>query len=768
MNVSVNGKDTIFDPIVSKGEPFRVEVRELSKPLIIAHLSNNTYDVIKKPTGCYLGIKRDEKIIGPGDNIALILHAEQNNWFYELTRSENDLRKYARFILGTKEDLERGIPLFILILLVTVFLLILLPIEKARMIILIFALFIPLILRFLGQRLWALEPIYLAIAIYLIYLYRKEILKEFRTLLKTKLLLKKRIKNTGFLYITGMVVCIIIFLSFGVHHLGKFETVDEPKWLNDDGRVEQLYAGIAFKPWLTIINDKPGIIPSYLSGMYASWKSINDFDYSTVEKYFFWSRLPIIIFNAVMLAIIFFIMSVVFSRAIALTTIFFISTHPLLIGMSQVVNPDATLWSLGFCAILGYLAYLKTKNTNYIWFSGIFLGLASLSKYFANFIFYFLFVICILYAYEKVKQNRKEFLIKEYGAVIRIWLIAFATMIILFPALWIYPPAVMTQTILHYFVAPLSFFLILVIIDHSTNLGMSKYYEKWKVHLQKMVPLATLLLFAFLIINILSRYKIVSMDFINRGEQSFVLFMQSITGLILSEPEIILILLMGFLIYKVYNKFNYAEMALLLIILLFFIGAIAVGQYPGRRYTALLTPLYLTLSAIVSVKIITHAKPFLLKLAISIGIIILSLAAIMQAAPFYYNYTNNLNHEGQVVFDAWGMGGYELAQMINELPNAENLTIWTDREGFSVFFAGQSYWRGRSNPFDHDIDYLILTNRGLRIFETALENYHLERGYLYATVAGETPLLEYYQKEPEFKFCVSKNNCVRAVRVDIT
>ena len=81
---------------------------------------------------------------------------------------------------------------------------------------------------------------------------------------------------------------------------------------------------------------------------------------------------------------------------------------------------------------------------------------------------------------------------------------------------------------------------------------------------------------------------------------------------------------------------------------------------------------------------------------------------------------------------------------------------------------GKSYWRGKDDPFnqDEEIDYFILTEGGKRIFQKALINYKDGRRYLYARVSGETPLLNYYEQDPEYKVCIGNNkeNCVYIVK----
>ncbi|MEI9967005.1 MAG: hypothetical protein WDN67_05300 [Candidatus Moraniibacteriota bacterium] len=69
-----------------------------------------------------------------------------------------------------------------------------------------------------------------------------------------------------------------------------------------------------------------------------------------------------------------------------------------------------------------------------------------------------------------------------------------------------------------------------------------------------------------------------------------------------------------------------------------------------------------------------------------------------------------------MVTGAWGYGGYEAAQVLNALPNAKNLVVWSDYDGFCPFFVGKCM-RGTTvkkyGAGDYrGIDYFVMTRRG--------------------------------------------------------
>ena len=108
-------------------------------------------------------------------------------------------------------------------------------------------------------------------------------------------------------------------------------------------------------------------------------------------------------------------------------------------------------------------------------------------------------------------------------------------------------------------------------------------------------------------------------------------------------------------------------------------------------------------------------KEDVLRLA-TILIILLNAFFVFQSSPFYLQYDNELNIHDAVITDAWGFGGYELAQKVNELPDSQYSHIWSDREGFKEFFSGNYYNRNSGDPFKNaNIQYLVLTNGGKKI-----------------------------------------------------
>jgi hypothetical protein len=79
----------------------------------------------------------------------------------------------------------------------------------------------------------------------------------------------------------------------------------------------------------------------------------------------------------------------------------------------------------------------------------------------------------------------------------------------------------------------------------------------------------------------------------------------------------------------------------------------------------------------------------------------------------------------------------------------------------------------RKNPFiekNDNIEYLVLTNIGQKIFTLGLNRYkniETNKKDIYAKMAGETPILNYYQKKSKYSLCIhnNPNNCTKIIKI---
>jgi 4-amino-4-deoxy-L-arabinose transferase-like glycosyltransferase len=586
---------------------------------------------------------------------------------------------------------------------------------------------------------------------------------------------------------SGLLLLILgVSLCFMLNHLGQFMSVDEPKWFYT--RVPQLYESVLTLNFEgTYINDKPGILPAALSGITFLFLDPSTYTPETLEQILFWWRLPIVIFNIVMLTIMYTFLKRLFNRDFAILCISFIALNPIIIGISQIVNPDATLWSTGFISFLAFFLYLKTNLKKYIYISGIFLGLALVSKYFIA-IAYIIFLFSIIIEYLLNKTYGIEHLytrIYDFCTVVGISIIIYA---VFFPATWVNPEQIYMGTIgaqilsagYPILVPGLSILFFDILILKGKVLNFIRYHNILE-HGMRLFSILILIGTTYLLLNLFLDYLFFDLDefffSLHQGSDlpKLELLNASLYVLMMTlTPPLFLGLLIYFTIQSIkgysyfkMNRFANTNMVLysiIFLIFIYFVGASLGGHIVGARYQIILYPIYSVITTMIIVLIVTKEK--ILRIMIVL-IILLNVGIILNSSPFYLHYTNVLNINDNVITDAWGYGGYEVAQYANKLPDAQNITVWADREGFNEFYIGKTYWRGVDNPFElQDVDYLFLTVGGERIFTQASYNWKQGARYFYAYEAANTPIIDYYNKTPIYQINIgnNKNNYIKLVR----
>jgi hypothetical protein len=158
----------------------------------------------------------------------------------------------------------------------------------------------------------------------------------------------------------------------------------------------------------------------------------------------------------------------------------------------------------------------------------------------------------------------------------------------------------------------------------------------------------------------------------------------------------------------------------IIILFVFFFGAILSEVFVNVRYSIMLYPLFSLFSALGISEIIKYisnrsvSKHTAAKLFIFVSIFILATHSIslLCIKPFFFNYTNGLLPKKHVVTDAWGYGFYEAAEFLNSLPNAKDTVVWLDRSGVCQFFIGKCIASREIYVDNVSVDYLVLTRRG--------------------------------------------------------
>lgn len=591
---------------------------------------------------------------------------------------------------------------------------------------------------------------------------------------------KIRIKTIIFLAVYA------IYFSFSFYHISSFITADEHFWVKS--RIPRYWKSIINKDWArTSINDKPGITLAYISGIPALiqqdefWKHKLDPttnyeksgpDYaSSLYKSF---RMPLVIFNGVFSLFFFWIIKkFTDSDFIALCSGILILLSPILIGISQIVNPDALLWIFFSASFFSFLALLKTEEKKFAVLSSLFLGLSLLTKYTSVILMPFFSIAAIIYYISKAQEwKNSNALSKKITSISSAYLLIIAGSLVVFAALL---PAVFVKSGIFYkgtigypgiklLLWPAIAIQLLLIIDAKWfqnrffMFAISKIGRFWK-NFQKLIFALLAISFLAVLFNWISGERLLSLDSLPLSTKQGSIYKMSKMNLgqkIMMEffPLLFsLTPLMVFSIVYVWTKsvfrnirHNFLISVISLFIVVFYAALISKGVLATIRYSIVVYPFLSVLAAIGINEFFSAEKFKTLNKNLLIAILIIAgLISLWFSKPFYFNYTNNLLPKKYTITNAWGYGGYEAAMHINSLPNSENFTIWSDYYGVCDFLKTQACFNSKYILEDPSmkIDYFVLTKRGearFKEFPVYRKNKERERlvdGYKFYDSAEE-------------------------------
>jgi hypothetical protein len=261
--------------------------------------------------------------------------------------------------------------------------------------------------------------------------------------------------------ISLVAIVIFIFLFLGAQNLGKFAAVDEPLWTFD--RIPKFWNNVSDGEFhKTMISDKPGITVALISGIALNFVNPKEYELtkengymletkSDFELFNFIFRFPILLFDALILILFFWLLYKLAGKATALFSTIFIGLSPLLLGISSIVNPDSLLWTFLPLSIISYFIYLKEKRkVSYLFLSGILMGLGLLTKYITNILaIYFLVIIIaeIINTNKKTRSELSSYLSLLFIDYFMLLAIAIFTAFSLMPAAWKNPSRLLEITL---------------------------------------------------------------------------------------------------------------------------------------------------------------------------------------------------------------------------------------------------------------------------------------------------------------------------------
>jgi hypothetical protein len=592
-------------------------------------------------------------------------------------------------------------------------------------------------------------------------------------------------KKNGYFVKRQMILSVCVFglvylfyFSFGFHHISEFITADEHFWVNT--RIHTYWKSV-FSPeeWeKTRLSDKPGVTVALISGIGllkennpyqriqdAQKDSANEF--AIKKSVYTTMRIPMLVFSAIFSLYLFWIIKMITGNHwIAFWSFILMLLSPILLGISQITNADAVMWSFSSATLLSFYAYLKTEEKKFLVLSPFFLGLTLLTKLVGVVFFPFLLMVALAFMASKFPEweEKRIEISKKILKFILAYLITFGGSLLVFA---IFMPAVFKNHQLFFdytvgyssmkTIVPILVAIVIIVIADAVFIK-SRFSKQllrtgsgYFVISQKIIFILAIAIFLAVLLNWKSgqfmvnpenilNYKTHELEFLKNSNWPQQIIYQFYSLVFSLTPLVVLALLFawGKAVWKKISD-SFLLFILALFLLVYYAALIAQNLPSTIRYSIALYPLASIMAAIGLNEFFSSEKTQKINKAwISLGLIAVSAFSLWQIKPFYFNYTNDLLPKKYSIAYSWGYGGYEAAQFMNSLPNAENIVVWSDYYGFSNFFKGTTYRDLNPGKNDKPIDYYVLTAQGKTSFSYWCNRYKriCKKAYV--------PVMEYY------------------------
>jgi hypothetical protein len=555
-------------------------------------------------------------------------------------------------------------------------------------------------------------------------------------------------KRQGLATILILASVLILNFSFGFSRLGKFAAVDEPLWTSDTGRIQKFWNNVADGEfWKTMISDKPGITVAIISGaglIQANPDLYTDYFLQklpdkapAVEKFNFTFRFPIFFFNLLMLVVIYIFAQKLLGKTVALISFIFIGLSPLLLGISLIVNPDSLIWTFFLLSLLSHFLYLENRANKYLFWSGIFLGFSILTKYVANILYIFYFLLIFLeYLVRKSRYEKEglaQYLRKALGDYFVLLFLSLFTFYLFLPAAWVDIRRLLEGTILSkaflpiwpVFAVVIAFILSdIVFWKNKITEKTMRWFSQFSQPLVKIVFALFLLFTLGMLINTYSGMRFYDLESIIASPKTssttndfLGMMLANFYSLFFGITPLALLAIIGINLNNLFSKKEFthkyvSSFYLTLFILIYYTASVFSGVSATIRYQIIIFPLAFILAGIGLANFI-HFGPvrkYLPRRLAYLIIIFFSAYSLWSVKPFYFSYASDLLPQKYVLnLKDMGDGSFEAAQYLNTLPNAKNLSIWTDKRGVCSFFNGNCGSEMNSEKENSTFDYFVVS-----------------------------------------------------------
>lgn len=552
--------------------------------------------------------------------------------------------------------------------------------------------------------------------------------------------------------ITILIFFVIVASSFyfGFHRLENFSGVDEPYWSYD--RVPNFWNAVKKMKWKnTNISDKPGVPLAIVSGaglpfIDGSPKNLKSLRYEPktpqqikeIRDIYFKLRFPVFLFTLAMLPVFYWLIKKLLGKSVARFSLLFMGLSPILLGISLIINSDAMLWILTALSTLSLFVFLKNDEKKYLVLSGFLLGLSVITKYVANILFVYFFLVFFL---EYIFHAHKSIAIGKYLRqsllnYVILFLTAMATAFVFFPATWVKFSVLIKATVGNdVFSSTWPLFAgVILLAAADTFLLKSKFstiifdfLSKYRGMIAKSFAALFLFLSAFVFLHVYGYLHVFDLQQIissPKGIGKGSIFQKyggalsaDTFSLLFSVSPFILI----FVLFAVGNIFRKKEMKrsaitvvyIFAFLFIYYLGSAVNKVVTTPRYQIMVYPLIFVVAAVgmsqfLEIKRIKKNVPLLTVYAVAI---IVLLGSLFIVKPHFLAYASEILPKKFIVnLKGMGEGSFEAASYLNSLPNAHDMTIWSDKGAVCEAFAGKCLIDFKEKKLkENKIDYLVFS-----------------------------------------------------------
>ncbi len=623
---------------------------------------------------------------------------------------------------------------------------------------------------------------------------------------------KTESKKTVLMFVAIFLTTVIsVHFLFSIFDLDKEAYSDERLWTySGENRIEDYWKNVKARDWIkTRPSDKPGVTLAIISGIGLIWETPSEFFNNAYNKQallhmLFVMRLPVVIFDTLILLVFFFVIKKLTETRTALAATAFIALSPILIGISQIINPDALIYVFMPLSLLCYLVYDRKSSLFWLYLSGIFLGLGLLTKYISNLlIIFFFFSIFTSFILKEKKDKKIATFIREklldYATLI---FIAITVFYIFYPGTWVKLDRILIGTIWSepflpiwkFFVLFIAFVIADLIFLKSRIIGwILEIKRKFRFLILLFVPITFLLASLFAFWNTYQGMSVIDFQAGLSSPKSYwrdasfgsiQAFLAGFYVLLFSISPVASLGLLSGLFLSIWNilKKNISwrvivfwQISLFCIIYYAGSGYSLVG--PIIRYQIIIYPLAFVLSGIGIIWLAeTLAEQFFKKSKYQkkvfsggaiLLVIIFQIFTLWNIKPFFFSYNSELLPEPFIINPKdMGDGNYKAAEFLNSMPDAQKLNVWSDNDGVCALFVGKCTSTISRSKFIKEgpyFDYYIISNgRKERSTRTILHRLSGNKNYNFR--------LDRLYETPDFLFEITpgnrKENFIRVIDGD--